>query len=164
MPRPPLTADQRRVLRRKVAALHLPALEKQHAAGNGLALLKAIDLCARAELPSPRWATEAFSQALKRVDDFAVGSLDEAFGHKRPKGKRLSKLRSDKAKGLNVYVEILQAHIGYDDTLKAPVAPQPICPALFEAVGQRHGLSEGTCRKLYYRVRAEQRRAFPKFP
>jgi hypothetical protein len=66
------------------------ACHKRFDAGEAGALLDAIDMCARAGMPMPLWAAEAFCGRYVSWAQFRAQTLDEAFGVMRPKGMHVS--------------------------------------------------------------------------
>lgn len=60
---------------------------KQHAGGNPLMLLIAVDACLRTGRKVPRWAAQEFSDRIENWFRAQVKTLDEAFGVQRPPGE-----------------------------------------------------------------------------
>ena len=74
------------------------------------AILKAINVCSEAGVSPPRWAAIAFNLLLEMYRSHQFGTLDEAFGCKKPKGKHLKKLCEERLYGPKVAQRVKDLH------------------------------------------------------
>jgi hypothetical protein len=111
---------------------------KRFNAGEGEALLDAIDGCARSGMALPPWAAEAFCAHYVSRAQYGAATLDEAFGVKR-KGKHLESAR--RHKWLQKRVAFCALQLRAEEGLT-------IDTELFERIDTVLGI--GTSRKIYY--------------
>ena len=132
-----------KTIKQKVARENMADLERKFVAGEAIAMLKAIRVCANCDLPLPAWAASAYISRFDRVHSAQAGSWDEVFGRPVPKGTHLKKLRERRALGLAVLERVEQLRNSTD-------LPPPIDDALFEFVGRAFRISKSHCNELYY--------------
>src|SRR5690554_3354123 len=58
----------------------LPSTKEAWEAGDPLAVIHALDWCAGADLPIPDWCGAIVCEAARRLNEFEVKTLDDAFG------------------------------------------------------------------------------------
>jgi hypothetical protein len=115
-------------------------LRPQIGTGDGVALLLAIDYCARSGMAMPEWLAQAFTERYDNWRKFRVKTLDAAFGVRRGRRIRIERQRArEELKPYVVYwVRLLQQKgAAIDD-------------ALFERVGKRLKISGPSVKRIYY--------------
>lgn len=110
--------------------------------GNRKALFDAIAVCAMSGLPLPTWAAHAFTAGYKKVDEYEVGSWDEAFGRPYAKGTKLCARRSEHLLRIDVY-----------DAIRNAMAAGVKTPRVFDVVGAAFRISSSTTRDYYYGIK-----------
>ena len=128
--------------------IHDLELEYRHTEfknGNGQALLSAIRYCGNEQIIMPEWVVQAFFEATHKFNFLHVKTLDEAFGIKWPKGKKLPAARKRMELSYPVYLACKKeiengASIGKE---------------LFISVGKPFGISGGLAEKYYYSGKKE---------
>jgi hypothetical protein len=141
---PTRSSDPTLPIYRLAAAERLESEHKRFEAGDRMALLGAIRICANHDMPLPAWASRAYTLAYDTVLTCRAGSWDTVFGTPY-KGKHLRKLRQRRALRFAVLNEI-------NRRLRAPPKP-PIDVGLFEVVGEQFGIGTTLCGELYYSAR-----------
>jgi hypothetical protein len=127
----------------------LEDLRKRFEDGRRFALIEAVGACARADLPLPQWAAEAFGRGLRAIEDFEIGSLDDAFGRPHPKGMHLGRARLKKWNRMLVFDIIRDFRREYPEV--------PLGDELFEIVGRHLGVGGSTLvSELYYDMKRER--------
>jgi hypothetical protein len=121
----------------KLTALRIDRRRQQFEAGEGWALLDAIDLCGHTGTPLPPWVQQGFAERYRRWLQYDAGSLDEAFSVKRKQNKRQAKVERLKSR---VAIRVLKLHRN----------GVPLDEALFDTVGRDLEIAGGTVRKIYY--------------
>jgi len=112
---------------------------RQFKAGKQVALLDAIDFCARAGLSMPLWLAEAFCARYLEWVRFRAKTLDEAFRVARPKGARLDdRARRERLRGSVILRVLLLSREGVP-RLEA-----------FERVGAELGISNKLAEAIFY--------------
>jgi hypothetical protein len=124
---------------RKLSALLVEKCRKQFEEGEAAALLDAVDYCARSAMPLPLWAAQAFCDRYISWVQFRAGTLDEAFGVTRPKGKHTGKRATRERLRPRVVLCVLKL----DEEM-------PLDEALFERVGAKLEISGSLARTIYY--------------
>ena len=120
--------------------------EKYVADGDSLALFEAIAICARLEIPLPRWASSAFSNTFYKVLNCEFGSWDEAFGSPLPKGAQLKSARRRQEVRIKLYSRVNE------------IIRNERCPVddfLFLRVGREFDVGKTACKEIYYKARDE---------
>jgi hypothetical protein len=117
---------------------HVEECHKRFDAGEGEALLDAIDYCARSGMALPLWAAEAFCERYVSWAQFKARTLDEAFGVKR-KGKHLETARRHQR--LQLHVALCALQLRAEEGLTTDTE-------LFERINTVLGI--GTSREIYY--------------
>ena len=118
----------------------LEGYRERFEAGDPLALLDAIKVCAENRITMPHWLARGFSAAYDKVITFGVGSLDEAFGRPHPKGAHLNALRKKRARAWRVWRAVELAHR----------AGANIDEALFTDVGKEFAIGKTLASEYYY--------------
>ena len=109
-------------------------------AGESVALLDALEVCATSHVPLPRWAADELVKRFLAWADFSVPTLDEAFEVTR----RGTHLNASRRRALLSY-KIL------DEIARRRKLKQPVDEGMFEAVAEDvGGVSAQTVRKIYY--------------
>jgi hypothetical protein len=127
--------------RARYVAARLDKHHERFLAGESVALLDALEVCATFRVPPPQWAADEFVIRFLSWADFSVQTLDEAFGVTRPKGMHLKARRHRESLRFNILREVARRR-----GLK-----QPVDEALFEAVAEAvGGVSTQAIRKIYY--------------
>ena len=125
----------------KYVAARLDQHCKRFLAGESVALLDVIEICATFRVPLPRWAADEFVKRFLSWADFSVPTLDEAFGVKRPKGMHLKARRHRELLRYGILREV--------DRLRKQGTP--LDDGLFEEVANLiGGVSAKTVCKIYY--------------
>jgi hypothetical protein len=109
-------------------------------AGDGAALLDAIDYCARTGTVMPLWLGDAYCLRYIAWLKYQTKTLDQAFDVER-KGERIPERRNREWLKPRVALEVDKLH--REQGL-------PIDEALFELVGQALEIKPGTARDIYY--------------
>lgn len=122
--------------RDKLAVLH-----EQFEAGDRLALLEALHVCAGHELTIPEWAATGYMAAYREVIHHRAKNWDEVFGRPYP-GKHLASLRRRRKLSPVVWTRIRELRQGAN--------PPVIDEALFERVGAEFEIGKTVCSELYY--------------
>lgn len=127
---------------RWIAAQQLKDLKTMFDAGDKVALLETISLCALRDLSIPKWCAIAYLKAYRKVIHYKVGSWDDAFGKPNPKGTHLGAKRQKREYMFAVYDRIKQIR---------EIDPSvPIDGHLFETVGKEFGIGGKTLTEQYY--------------
>jgi hypothetical protein len=120
--------------------------------GGGTVTLQCIRLCAANRMVIPDWLATQFLKRFVRWDSAEVGSLDEAFGWRWPKGpKRLAQARERIALRAAVHAWVYRlAHVDNDLS---------ITPELFARIGRMPEINRcaSTVGELYYEALREGR-------
>lgn len=142
----------KRAVRQKLTAQMVEKLRRKYEGGvddqdreqppDPAALLDAIDFCARAGMPMPRWLAEAWCARYEDWMLFRAKSLDEAFGVSRPKGMHIDGAAQRQRLKARVVLEVLRLH--GEEKL-------PIDQDLFDRVGKVLGIGGGLVNKIYYK-------------
>lgn len=124
------------------ALLELDELEQRHLKGNRMALMRAINLCARHELVMPQWVATAYMKACQDVCHYRAGSWDQVFGKPHRSGLHLDNARQ-------------QVHLRWKVLASAKniTKAEPdisIDDGLFERIGDELGIGKTLANKLYY--------------
>jgi hypothetical protein len=127
--------------RRDPAARIFKELEERLAAGDGYALLTAVDLCVRTGRPVPPPFAQAFCDRLDEWFRYRMRSLDQAFTVQRPQRQHFDKLKERSRLRPIVVVRILQLHQRHNLKIDA---------ALFGRVAKELKISLSTASRLYY--------------
>jgi hypothetical protein len=130
---------------RQNAIGRIEALRETVLAGDGLALLGALRICANFDLAMPDWLAQEFIQRYDHVLNCDVKSWDEAFGRPYEKGAHLNALRKRRRLRFAVYnavVEITKAN-----------PEQPIDEGLFGTVGAKLHIGKTMAAELYYEAK-----------
>lgn len=132
------------------AAAHerIEALREQYDAGDRVALLEAVHLCAWHELVLPEWAALKFMAAYREAAHARAASWDDVFGKPWP-GKHLASLRRRRELILPVRARIRELLQHRD--------PPPLDEELFESVGKEFGIGKTLCQEFYYGPRTRSR-------
>ena len=126
--------------RMKYIAARLDQQCERFLAGEPVALLDAIEICATFRVPLPQWAADEFVKRFLAWTDFSVPTLDEAFEVTR-KGTHLSASRR----------RALLSYRILDEIARRRKLKQPVDEGMFEAVAEAvGGVSAQTVRKIYY--------------
>src|SRR5260370_38377758 len=124
----------------KYIAARLDLHRKRLLAGEFVALLDAIDICATFRVPLPQWAADEFVKRFLPWADFSVPTLDEAFEVTR-KGTHLSASRR----------RALLSYRILDEIARRRKLKQPVDEGMFEAGAEAVGaVSAQLVRKIYY--------------
>ncbi|MBK8993994.1 MAG: hypothetical protein IPM40_21230 [Gammaproteobacteria bacterium] len=125
----------------KVAAEYdLEAEPQRFEAGDRMALMGAMRICANHDLPMPLWVSRAFISAYDQVLNCKAKSWDTVFGNPYPKGEHLSARRKKRTKAPAVWVAINRAH----------KQGRAIDESLFTEVGKKLGLGKTLAAEYYY--------------
>ncbi len=111
-------------------------------AGDKVALLGAIRICANHDLVMPEWVSRGFIRSYDKVVRCSTASWDDAFGLPFPKGAHLSAIRTQRLYPLLVRLEITRAHDGGRG--------RAIDESLSEDVGRPLGLGKTLVSEYYY--------------
>lgn len=125
------------------AALHREAIERYREtaqAGDGRALLAALESACVGRCEMPDWLQQAIVTAIRRYTHHQAHTLDEAFNVKRPNGYRRKASRDRATTGFLVWFDVSEL----------VSAGAVVDEALFEAVGSLHGVGKTTAAKWYY--------------
>jgi hypothetical protein len=126
--------------RMKYIAARLDQHRGRLLAGESVALLDAIEICATFRVPLPQWAADEFVKRFLAWADFSVLTLDEAFEVTR-KGTHLSASRR----------RALLSYRILDEIARRRKLKQPVDEGMFEAVAEAVGdVSAQLVRKIYY--------------
>jgi hypothetical protein len=126
--------------RMKYVAARLNQHRERFLAGESVALLDALEVCATFHVPLPRWAADEFVKRFLAWADFSVPTLDEAFEVTR-KGTHLNASRR----------RALLSYRILDEIARRRKLKQPVDEGMFEAVAEDvGGVSAQTVRKIYY--------------
>lgn len=133
-----MTSRQRKAQSRRNAQALLAACEQDFIGGNDGALLLAINWCAGAGLPLPKWAAAAFQTKYRNtVWESKHRSWDAVFG-KPNKGKNF--LAADKAErsSMKIYERVRQLR-----------AKRPKPARIFKTVADEMRMSERTVKRCF---------------
>jgi hypothetical protein len=145
---------KRRTQTQKLTALVVEQRRQQfEAGGNDWAIIDAVDLCARAGMPAPRWLADAFCERYLTWFLFGAESLDKAFGVTR-KGARVSDLARREWLKPRVALRVKQLHV--DGT--------PIDRNMFDRIGEEFGISGSLINNIYYARDNQWRELLPALP
>ncbi len=108
-------------------------------AGEKIALLGAIRICANHDMPLPDWAASAFIRGYDNVLACRSDSWDEVFGRPYKKGAHLSRMRQAREKRGAVWLKV-NAAVQRDE---------PINRELFESIGREIGVGKTRAEELY---------------
>jgi hypothetical protein len=142
------------ITRAESAARILDAHRRRFEDGNAEALLDAIGFCGERRMVQPDWVVKAFQERWKKWRGFEVRTLDEAFRVSRPKGRKLTWLRTVRRFAYEVLLDIADAK----------AHGRPVNVALYEEIGERYGLSGTTVDKLYREARKTAFVLIPNIP
>lgn len=109
-------------------------------AGDGDALLSAIQCLVSSRAPFPLWLAAATFQAIDKYKTHAAATLDEAFGVERPRRYRQAKARELETTARNAIADIVSLRM-----LGLPVSGD-----MFEAVGGLHAAGKTKVSEWYY--------------
>jgi hypothetical protein len=115
-------------------------LRPQIKAGDGAALLLAIDYCARSGMAMPEWLGLAFPQRYDNWRKFRAKTLDVAFGVTRKKRIRIEQQRVH---------EELKPHVVYW-VRQLQRRGASIDDGLFERVGKKLKIKGALAKRVYY--------------
>ena len=121
----------------------LAAYEVRFDQGDRAALFEALDVVARTGSPMPPWVAVEFIRCWETWLRYEVRSLDEAFRIGRVKGARLG----DRAHRLRLAVPVL---FRIEERRRAG---KSVDRAMFEEVGEEHGICRRTCERIYAEYR-----------
>jgi hypothetical protein len=124
----------------KLTAQLVEQRRRQFDAGQGWALLDAIDLCARTAQPLPMWIVDAFGARYLDWLHYRAPTLDVAFDVVRPKRAKLRALARREAQRASVVHQVVDLHR----------AGAPLDERLFAQAGRALHLSGGAVRSLFY--------------
>jgi hypothetical protein len=144
--------DSRGPIFKYLACVELDAFEMEFTIGHDRkALLAALRVCARCELPMPEWLATAFGAAYDRIAiRYEAKSWDDAFGNPIPKHFRPAAARKNREVGVRIYMRITEI-------IRARKSPKdaPLDERLFASVGKEFGVSRSDANKLYYLWKAK---------
>lgn len=113
----------------------------RYAAGDSMALLGAISICARNELPIPAWAATAYLKAYREVLNCRAGSWDEVLGKPHAR-KHIKGLRQRRELRPKIWLRVRQ--------IRDTEPSQAIDRSMFERVAEELGIGRTLCEALYY--------------
>lgn len=125
------------------AALHREEIARYRAAaqaGDGRALLAALEAACVGRCEMPDWLQQAIVSAIRRYTHHQAHTLDDAFNVKRPGGYRRKASRDRATTGFLVWADVAEL----------VSAGAVVDEALFEAVGALHNVGKTTAAKWYY--------------
>jgi len=121
-------------------AQQLESYRRRYERGDGEALLLALDVCAGCRLAPPKWAADAFFDAMSNWLAYRAATLDEAFRVRRS-GKHIEQRREREALRPAIMLRVAQLHQQQD---------KPIDPKTFADVADEIGKSTSYVSKVYY--------------
>jgi hypothetical protein len=122
----------------RLTVLMIKKLRKRIKRGDMVALLDAVDLCARSGIPLPTWLATDFCNRFMKWRLFHAKSLDEAFAVTR-KRMRIKSRATDEWLKLPITLEVLSKDA-------------PIGEEMFELVGKKFGVGKTTAKDIYYGI------------
>lgn len=162
------TKDRRRwpagPLHQAAARENLKSLKESFSAGNAMALMAAIRVCANHDLPLPDWASTAYIRAYDQVLNCRERSWDKVFG--KPYGRRhLDDLRKRRQLLFAVYEKIRELltqsntdpqRNGLNGRMAqaSEAAARAIDKSLFEDAGGSFGIGATLAEELYYKAKS----------
>jgi hypothetical protein len=125
---------------RPLVARQLESYRRRFERGERVALLLALDVCAGCYLAPPKWAADAFFDAMSDWLAYRAATLDEAFGVRRTR-KRIPQRREREALRPAIMLRIAQLQQQEN---------APIDAGTFARVADEIGKSVGYVSKVYY--------------
>jgi hypothetical protein len=130
----------------KISAVFIEKCRERFEAGDGKALLDAIDMSARSGTALPMWAVDAWCSRYLEWSTFNAASLDDAFGVKRPKGLHVGERAARERQKLRVvYQARLLRQQAHERGEKLPIDE-----VLFARIGKILKIPPGRARDIYY--------------
>lgn len=121
-------------------AVELEAKRQGFGEGNKLALVDAIRICAKHDLPLPAWVSREFLFAYDCVLNLEIATWDDVLGTPRQVAKHLVKKKKEQFDSARVLLALMQARqVG-----------RSISGVLFEEIGERYGLGKTRVSDIYY--------------
>lgn len=124
------------------AVIELRELRAQYEAGDNVALLDAVHICAMNGLPMPAWCAQNYLNKYRSVIGYKARTWDEAFGKAHPKNVQLSAKEKKRRLAGPVYLEVRRIRQAEPDT--------PIDASLFERVGKTFNIGKTLAEQYYY--------------
>ncbi|MBT3205594.1 MAG: hypothetical protein HOB14_00315 [Gammaproteobacteria bacterium] len=116
--------------------------------GEKFALLEAVEICSLGDIKIPEWAANGYVDAIHKLKQFQVESLDDAFGYQRPKNRHLHNHQRNKRIKLPVFMACIKAKLEHD----APLTRKTRSKNAFEYAGEQFNISAGLANKLYSEI------------
>lgn len=131
-----------------VAVARLDEYQRKYEAGDGMALLGAIRICANYDLPLPAWAAEAYISAYDTVLNCRSNSWDDVFG-KPYHGKHLEKRRERLELQSKVWLRVRELR-NHDPDI--PLNGNREKDGALEIVAEECDIKRTLCSELYYEM------------
>ena len=136
-------------------------LEKEreaYDAGDNMALLAAIRICANHDMVIPEWASKGFIAAYDKVLNCQTNSWDDAFGEPYP-GKQVNRLMQRRNNKPAVFTGVRKLQ---NEKPGLPLMSNKDVTGIFDIVAKDLGIGPTICRELYYE--AEKEMTLPQKP
>ena len=120
-------------------------------AGDNMALLAAIRVCATHDLVIPEWASKGFIAAYDKVLNCQTNSWDDAFGEPYP-GKQVNRLKQRRNNKPNVFTSVRRLQ---NENPDLPLMSNRDVTGIFDIVAEDLAIGPTICRELYYEAAKE---------